>query len=54
MDQVGDRNESEGKGLFIIRNGRKIAEYKAGTWMPLQPGIIVCVTPDGIRIEMPH
>jgi hypothetical protein len=24
--------EYEGKGLFIIRNGKKIAKYEAGQW----------------------
>ena len=48
-----DSNESDGKGLFIIRNGQKIAGYKAGEWVPLLPGVVVRVTPDGVKIEMP-
>jgi hypothetical protein len=31
-----DSNESD--GLFIIRNGQKIASYEAGKWVPLLPG----------------
>jgi hypothetical protein len=46
--------EYEGKGLFIIRNGKKIAEHEAGEWVPLLPGAIVRTTPDGIKIEMLH
>jgi hypothetical protein len=30
-----DSNESDGKGLFIIRNGQKIASYEAGKWVPV-------------------
>ena len=48
-----DSNESDGKGLFIIRNGQKIAGYKAGEWVPLLPGVVVRVTPDGVKIETP-
>ena len=53
MDEVDNRTESDGKGLFIIRNGQKIAKYEAGKWVPLRPGVVVRVTPDGIKIEMP-
>jgi len=52
MSQL-DSNESDGKGLFIIRNGQKIASYEAGAWVPLLPGVVVRVTPNGVRIEMP-
>jgi len=48
-----DSNESNGKGLFIIRNGQKIASYEAGEWVPLLPGVVVRVTPNGVKIEMP-
>ena len=43
-----------GKGLFIIRNGQKVAKYEAGKWVPLLSGVVVRDTPDGIKIEMPH
>ena len=46
-----DANESDGKGLFIIRNGQKIASYKAGEWIPLLPGVVIRV--NGVKIEMP-
>ena len=36
-------------GLFIIRNGQKIAKYEAGKWMPL-----LRITPDDLKVEMPH
>jgi hypothetical protein len=54
MGEMDDRTETDGKNLFIIRNGGKIAKYEDGKWVPLQPGIVVRVTPDGIKIEMPH
>jgi hypothetical protein len=53
MSEVDKRTESDGKGLFIIRNGQKIAKYEAGKWMPLLPGVVVRNTPDGIKIDMP-
>jgi len=53
MGEVNERTESDG-GLFIIRNGKKIAKYEAGKWVPLLPGVVVRNTPDGIKIEMPH
>jgi hypothetical protein len=53
MGEADDRPESDGKGLFIIRNGQKIAKYEAEKWVPLLPGVVVRVTPDGIKIEMP-
>jgi len=49
-----DSNESDGKGLFIIRNGKKVAKYEAGKWVPLLPGVVVSFTRQGIKIEMPH
>jgi hypothetical protein len=54
MRKADKRTESDGKGLFIIRNGQKIAKYEAGKWVPLLPGVVVRNTPDGIKIEMPH
>ena len=54
MGEVNERTESDGKGLFIIRNGKKIAKYEAGKWVPLLPGVVVRITPDGIKIEMPR
>ena len=54
MGKVDNRTEPDGKGLFIIRNGKKIAKYEAGKWLPLLPGVVVRNTPDGIKIEMPH
>jgi hypothetical protein len=54
MDEADNRTESKGKGLFIIRNGKKIAKYEAGKWAPLLPGVVVRSTPDGIKIEMPQ
>jgi hypothetical protein len=44
----------EGKNLFIIRNGKKIAKYEAGQWVPLLPGVVARTAPDGIKIEMLH
>jgi hypothetical protein len=54
MGETDNRTESDGKGLFVIRNGQKIANYQAGKWVPLLPGVVVRNTPDGIKIEMPH
>jgi hypothetical protein len=54
MDEADNRMETEGKGLFIIRNGQKVAKYEAGKWVPLRSGVVVRDTPDGIKIEMPH
>ena len=54
MGETDDRTDSEGKGLFIIRNGQKIAKYEAGKWVPLLPGAVVRNTADGIKIEMPR
>ena len=54
MGETDDRTESQGKGLFIIRNGQKIAKYETDKWVPLLPGVVVRITPDGIKIEMPH
>jgi hypothetical protein len=54
MGEMDKRTESEGKDLFIIRNGQKIAKYEAGKWVPLLPGVVVRNTPDGIKIELPH
>jgi hypothetical protein len=53
MGEADDRTDSDGRGLFIIRNGQKIAKYEAEKWVPLLPGVVVRVTPDGIKIEMP-
>jgi hypothetical protein len=54
MGEPDNEMESDGKGLFIIRNGKKIAKHEAGKWVPLLPGVVVRNTPDGIKIEMPH
>ena len=54
MSEAEDRMEYEGKGLFIIRNGKKIAKYEDGKWVPLLSGVVVRPTPEGIKIEMPH
>ena len=54
MDEADSRTESDGKGLFIIRNGQKVAKYEAGEWKPLLRGVVVRNTPDGIKIEWPH
>jgi hypothetical protein len=54
MDEANNRMESEGKGLFIIRNGQKIAKHEAGKWVPLPPGVATRDTPDGIKIERPR
>jgi hypothetical protein len=39
---------------FYIPNGKKIAKYEAGQWVPLLSGVVVRTTPDGIKIEMLH
>ena len=52
MDEAANRMETDGKGLFIIRNGQKVAKYEAEKWVPLLPGVLVRNTPDGIKIEM--
>ena len=54
MAEKEPEQKSDGKGLFIIRNGRKVAKYEAGEWKPLLRGVVVRNTPDGIKIEMPH
>ena len=54
MDEVDSRTEADDEGLYIIREGKKIAKHEAGEWVPLLPGIVVRNTPDGIKIEMPH
>jgi hypothetical protein len=54
MDEADNRMKPDGKGLFIIRNGQKVAKYEAGKWVPLLSGVVVCNAPDGIKIEMPH
>ena len=46
-----DSNESDGKGLFIIRNGKKVAKYEAGKWVPLLPGVAVSVTRHALRLK---
>jgi hypothetical protein len=45
VSEVDKRTESDGRGL---------AKYEAGKWVPLLPGVVVRTTPDGIKIEMPH
>ena len=35
MGEEDNRTETDGKCLYIIRNGRKIATFEAGKWMPL-------------------
>jgi hypothetical protein len=54
MSEANNRTETDGKRLFIIRNGRKIAEFEAGKWVPLLPGVVVRNTPEGIKIEWAH
>jgi hypothetical protein len=54
MRKADKRTESDGKGLFIIRNGQTIAKYEAEEWVPLVPGVVVRNTPEGVKIEMPH
>ena len=54
MSEKETEQKSDGKGLFIIRNGRKVAKYEAGKWVPLLPGVVVSVTRQGIKIETPH
>jgi hypothetical protein len=54
MGETEKQTESEGKGLFIIRNGKKIAKHEDGKWVPLLPRVVVRTTPEGIKIEMPH
>jgi hypothetical protein len=46
-----DSNESDGKGLFIIRNGQKIASYEAGEWAPLHPGVVIRINPTVLRLK---
>ena len=54
MGEVDKQTESDGKGLFIIRNGRKVAKYEGEKWVPLLPGVVIRNTPNGIKIEMPR
>ena len=49
MSEKETEQKSDGKGLFIIRNGRKVVKYEAGNWVPLLPGVVIRV-----KIEMPH
>jgi hypothetical protein len=51
LGEAENRTESDGKGLFIIRNGQKIAKYEAGKWVPLLPGVVVRNTPDALRLK---
>ena len=44
MGEADNQTESEGKGLFIIRNGQKIAKHEAGEWVPLLSGVTVRIT----------
>ena len=52
MGETDNRMEYEGKGLFIIRNGKKIAKYEDGKWVPLLPGVVVRPKSEGIKVEM--
>ena len=54
MDEAENRMGTDGKGLFIIRNGQKVAKYEAGKWVAATSGTVIRDTPDGIKIEMPH
>jgi len=54
MGEADNQMDSDGKGLFIIRNGRKIAKFEAGEWVPLLVGVVVRNTPHGIKIEWTH
>ena len=54
MGKEETEQKSDGKGLFIIRNGQKVAQCEGGKWKLLLPGVAVRNTPDGIKIEMPH
>ena len=54
MDEADNQMETEGKGLFIIRNGQKVAKYETGKWVPLLSGVVIRDTPDGVKIEKPH
>ena len=54
MGEEDNGTETDGKCLYIIRNGRKIATFEAGKWVPLLPGVVVRNTPDGVKIEWPH
>jgi hypothetical protein len=47
MGEAHNQTEPEGKGLFIIRNGQKIAKYEACEWMPLLPGVVVRTSHNG-------
>ena len=40
MGEVDKQTEADGKGLFIIRNGQKVAKYEAEKWVPLLPGVV--------------
>ena len=53
MDKVDSRTEADGEGLYIIRDGQKVAKHEAGKWVPVLPGVVVRNTPDGLKIEMP-
>jgi hypothetical protein len=51
MGEADNRTESEGKDLFIIRNGQKIAKYEAGKWVPLLPGVVSASHPMALRLN---
>jgi hypothetical protein len=52
MDDADNRMEPDGKGLFIIRNGQKVAKYEAGKWVPLRSGESSSVThPMALRLK---
>ena len=38
MDEAENRMGTDGKGLFIIRNGQKVAKYEAGKWVAATSG----------------
>jgi hypothetical protein len=51
MDEAENRMETDGKGLFIIRNDQKVAKYEAGKWVPLLSGVVVRNHPMALKLK---
>jgi hypothetical protein len=41
-----------GEGIFVVMDGKRIAERGAGEWIPLEPGVAVYSSPDQSSITV--
>ena len=41
-----------GEGIFVVMDGKQIAERGAGEWIPLEPGVAVYSSPDQSSITV--